>query len=317
MKKIIVDKNEGVAEVIDRVLGESDNEISIVVPKGSALGRSVSNFHLLKREADSARRTIVVESVDETILAFAKESGIEASHPLWKGVRGSGGFSDIVPRRDVDEPAEEKRAEPKRGKKAEPVVEKKATFEDNDEEDKDEDDDMEEPVEDDDEDEKEEKRPRSSTTLRSRFFDGTPDLDEDDDDDGRPRRGGRVIGWIVGILVVCALAAWLVSAFFNHADITINFKQLPWSYQDSFTADKNAVAINSSSNTIPAQIFTTNKNITETFHGSSVQQVSQKAQGTITIYNAYSAAPQDLVATTRFETPDGKIFRITTNVTVP
>ena len=102
MKKIIVDKTEGIAEVIDRMLNEPDGELSIVIPKGSALGRSVSNFHLLKREADSAGRSIVIESVDETILAFAKESGIESSHPLWKGVRGTGGFSDIIPRRDED-----------------------------------------------------------------------------------------------------------------------------------------------------------------------------------------------------------------------
>ena len=83
-------------------MNEPDGEVSVVIPKGSALGRSVSNFHLLKREADSAGRSIVIESVDETILAFAKESGIESSHPLWKGVRGAGGFSDIVPRHDED-----------------------------------------------------------------------------------------------------------------------------------------------------------------------------------------------------------------------
>ena len=122
---------------------------------------------------------------------------------------------------------------------------------------------------------------------------------------------------IVGIIVLIAIGAYVTSVFFDHADITINFKQTPWSYQSNFTASKSAVGINPANNTIPAQVFTTTKNVTEPFPGSSVQQVSQKAQGTITIYNAYSAAPQDLVATTRFLTPDGKIFRITTNVTVP
>ncbi len=109
----------------------------------------------------------------------------------------------------------------------------------------------------------------------------------------------------------------MTGAFFNHADITINFKQMPWSYQNNFTASKNAVGIDPANNIIPAQIFTSTKNATESFHGSLVTQVSQKAQGTITIYNAYSAAPQELVATTRFLTPDGKIFRITKNVVVP
>jgi hypothetical protein len=308
MKKIIVDKNEGVAEVIDRILNEPDGEVSVVIPKGSTLGRSVSNFHLLKREADSAGRNIVIESVDETILAFAKESGIESSHPLWKGVRGAGGFSDIVSRRnnedttllraDMDddrgeddngEDEEVSKKPSKRGKKAEPVIEE--------------------------EDEDLEALGEKEEPVHSHFFDAASDLDEDD---RPPRRFPKKTVWvIVGIIVVVALGAYVVGAFFDHADITINFKQTPWSYQDNFTASKSAVGINPSNNTIPAQVFTSTKNVTESFPGSSVQQVSQKAQGTITIYNAHSAASQELVATTRFLTPDGKIFRITQDVTVP
>jgi hypothetical protein len=318
MKKIIVDKTEGIAEVIDRMLNEPDNELSIVVPKGSALGRSVSNFHLLKREADSAGRDVVIESVDETILAFAKESGIESSHPLWKGVRGAGGFSDIVLRseavggstdvgehdRDDDESEKEEKAHSKksfalskRQKKAAAVEpeEEEAAFEE------------ELP------DELKEQKPSSS---RGRFFDTSPDLDEDDDD--KPRRfSKKAFLWVAAIVVIVIAGAYIVSAFFNRADITINFKQTPWSYQGSFTAGKNVVAINPANNTIPAQIFTSSKDGTWLFPGSLVQQVSQKAQGTITIYNNYSAAPQELVATTRFLTPAGQIFRITKTVTVP
>jgi hypothetical protein len=326
MKKIIVDKSEGIAEVIDRILNEPDGEVSVVIPKGSALGRSVSNFHLLKREADSAGRSIVIESVDETILAFAKESGIEASHPLWKGVRGAGGFSDIVPRRgedaaaparalkadaddDEDEDEDEERGKnhPKknapiiaarRGKKVEPAVK--------------EDEDAEEG-----EESEEEEMEEKHEGPRSRFFTAAPDFDDDDDDHGSRGFPKKTVWTIVGIIVVAGIGAYVTSVFFNHADITINFKQTPWSYQSNFTASKSAVGINPANNTIPAQVFTTTKNVTESFPGSSVQQVSQKAQGTITIYNAYSAVPQELVATTRFLTPDGKIFRITQNVTVP
>jgi len=310
MKKIIVDKNEGIAEVIDRILNEPDGEVSVVIPKGSALGRSVSNFHLLKRETDSAGRSIVIESVDETILAFAKESGIESSHPLWKGVRGTGGFSDIVPRRDeeaillradTDEDDDDEKDEEapkkssKRGKKTEPVIKEEEDGEDREED--------------------EEVLGEKESSARSHFFDEAPDLDEDD----RPsRQFPKKTAWaIVGIIVVVALGAYIVSVFFNHADIAINFKQTPWSYQSNFTASKNAVGIEPANNTIPAQVFTSTKNVTESFPGSSVQQVSQKAQGSITIYNAYSASPQELVATTRFLTPDGKIFRITQTVTVP
>jgi hypothetical protein len=318
MKKIIVDKNEGIAEVIDRILNEPDGEVSVVIPKGSALGRSVSNFHLLKREADSAGRGIVIESVDETILAFAKESGIEASHPLWKGVRGAGGFSDIVSRRNETAASaahvetgegenEEEEEAPKhakklvipggkRAKKAEPVVEEEYAAVD-------------------DEEGHADFKEEEPSPARNHFFDANPDIDEDDDE--RRRFPKKTVWTIVGIIIVGAIAAYVTSVFFDHADITINFKQTPWSYESNFTASKSAVGIDPTTNMIPAQIFTTTKNVTESFPGSLVTQVSQKAQGTITIYNAYSAAPQELVATTRFLTPAGQIFRITQNVTVP
>ena len=47
------------------------------------------------------------------------------------------------------------------------------------------------------------------------------------------------------------------------------------------------------------------------------EQVNRQATGRIVIYNAFSAQPQILVRRTRFETPEGKIFRIKENVTVP
>lgn len=46
-------------------------------------------------------------------------------------------------------------------------------------------------------------------------------------------------------------------------------------------------------------------------------EVARKASGTIVIYNAYGTAAQRLIKNTRFETPDGKIYRIDESVTVP
>lgn len=44
---------------------------------------------------------------------------------------------------------------------------------------------------------------------------------------------------------------------------------------------------------------------------------NQKSRGTIVISNEYSSDSQPLISTTRFETPDGKIFRLAESVTVP
>lgn len=47
------------------------------------------------------------------------------------------------------------------------------------------------------------------------------------------------------------------------------------------------------------------------------KNVEEKASGTVTLYNEFSSEPQILVRRTRFETPDGKIFRVNEQVTVP
>ncbi|MFA5022934.1 MAG: hypothetical protein WC385_02265 [Candidatus Paceibacterota bacterium] len=47
------------------------------------------------------------------------------------------------------------------------------------------------------------------------------------------------------------------------------------------------------------------------------EKVSEKAKGQIVIYNNYSAQAQPLMATTRFQTKDGLIFRTPTAVNVP
>lgn len=47
------------------------------------------------------------------------------------------------------------------------------------------------------------------------------------------------------------------------------------------------------------------------------EEVSQRAEGTITVYNAYSTSPQRLIKNTRFESKTGKIYRISESIEVP
>lgn len=48
-----------------------------------------------------------------------------------------------------------------------------------------------------------------------------------------------------------------------------------------------------------------------------VQRVEEKAMGTVTVYNSYSDNPVKLIKNTRFQTPEGLIFRIPQSVEVP
>lgn len=48
-----------------------------------------------------------------------------------------------------------------------------------------------------------------------------------------------------------------------------------------------------------------------------VERVEERASGNVTVYNEYSSAPVRLLKNTRFETPDGLIFRAPAEVLVP
>jgi hypothetical protein len=82
------------------------------------------------------------------------------------------------------------------------------------------------------------------------------------------------------------------------------------------SASSTATAVNFNFNQIPGQQFREQKKETGTFPVTGQKDVVQKAGGTITIFNK-GATAQRLVATTRFKSPDGLIFRIPQTINVP
>ena len=70
-------------------------------------------------------------------------------------------------------------------------------------------------------------------------------------------------------------------------------------------------------NKIPGQLFNIEKTITQTFVTTGEKEVAQKSRGKITVFNEYGTTPQPLIATTRFQTPEGLIFRTLKGITVP
>ncbi|MDP3697248.1 MAG: hypothetical protein Q8R55_04455 [Candidatus Taylorbacteria bacterium] len=68
---------------------------------------------------------------------------------------------------------------------------------------------------------------------------------------------------------------------------------------------------------IPGQFFSIEKRVEETFQAMGERDVAQKARGKITVYNEYGTTPQTLIATTRFESAGGLIFRTLKTITIP
>jgi len=70
-------------------------------------------------------------------------------------------------------------------------------------------------------------------------------------------------------------------------------------------------------NRIPGQLFNIEESSSQTFSTTGEKDVAQKARGKIKVFNEYGTTPQVLIATTRFQTSDGLIFRTLKGITVP
>ncbi len=119
----------------------------------------------------------------------------------------------------------------------------------------------------------------------------------------------------IGLSVVVAVLAYL---FIPKATVIITTKVKARSVDSKILGKTSANSIDFSQGIIPAKIITVNPEITKSYKTTGHKIVSnQKARGTVTIYNEYSSSPQPLVATTRFISSDGKLFRLLRKVIVP
>jgi hypothetical protein len=78
-----------------------------------------------------------------------------------------------------------------------------------------------------------------------------------------------------------------------------------------------AAQLNAPIGTLPYQIITTSRTASTSVAANGTTHATRAASGVATIYNNYSTQSQDLIANTRFEAPDGKIYRIHSVLTVP
>ncbi len=170
----------------------------------------------------------------------------------------------------------------------------------------------------------------SKQSENKEFFlgeDTQPRFNESDMDVLRPRQEKEKVkknisfGWVkivIGIFVIGLIGAgiWFYQVMPN-TEISLKATEEKVTFDLSVIGSVNASEIDQEENKIPLQVIEISKTKSREFEATGEEQLNQKARGFITIYNEYSSAPQTLMATTRFESPDGKIFRIPESVTVP
>ncbi|MFA4890080.1 MAG: hypothetical protein WC587_00375 [Candidatus Paceibacterota bacterium] len=129
----------------------------------------------------------------------------------------------------------------------------------------------------------------------------------------RGRKGRiRILYWIIGVVAFFILFLWL-SSYFSSVTVKITPKQGFTNIDFNLEANKSAATLTGLAFETIQMEYEQSQEVTAT---GSVDG-GQKASGVIAIYNTYPSKSQKLIVQTRFESPDGKIYRIQEAIIVP
>ena len=123
----------------------------------------------------------------------------------------------------------------------------------------------------------------------------------------------------VGVILAIIMVVFGAAVILPRAHITVALDKINWDFSGSVLASSNIKTPTFASGQfkVGGVVLDKTKNMTKAYPATGSKNVSTKASGTITIFNAYSSDPQPLVLNTRFSSPEGKIFRILKGITIP
>lgn len=315
-ENIYVDITESVSEVVEKIINSKNDTIILIIPENAKIADSLLNFKLIKREAAAADKKLFVSSDVEEIILMAKEAGMkliemaELSRPKPKT---KALLSDIKP--------------PKKKKieKTPKIISSKSTEEELPE--------IEEIVKQV-EVKTQSKIAQKNITAKNinnekKFFTDYFDenhfskieIDEKEikkEKIEKPKfkikKGVKIL---LTAIILFGFATFCLIYFIAKAEIRIFSNKYSWSEQIPVLATAGINEIDQINFKIPIKSFEFSRTITEKFSATEIKSIQAKAKGIIRIYNAYSSEPQVLVATTRFLSKEGKLFRLVNKTTVP
>jgi len=115
------------------------------------------------------------------------------------------------------------------------------------------------------------------------------------------------------------LIAGTVSAYFflPVVKIEIWLKTDNLNVKQEVEINKETKIVDAPNHALPGRIITEEQTLSKEFKATGKVIKEEKAEGTIRIFNDYSTSSQPLVATTRFVSDEGKLFRLVEKVVVP
>ncbi len=288
---------DGAVILINRLMRSKQQEVVLVLPKNSIIAADLNSLKILKEEAESIGKILSLSTENNEIKSFAKKIKMLIYDPSDKDEKQAKSNKKIKIMMDILPPSFNRAPEEDNiSEKEEHAV-------------------LEEPI-------IYEAASRDSDLEKNleNFYNSKPRLS------AMPtvRQAGRWHSFYLNHTLPTGRQA--ISLFFisglllfgatmylilPKADLRISLKEISLKAQIPIAVSKNISSSNLASGIIPGQYFSLNKT------GSKIIEGHPKIGGVIEIYNAYSAVSQKLIAETRFETKDGKIFRIKNPVIVP
>lgn len=117
--------------------------------------------------------------------------------------------------------------------------------------------------------------------------------------------------WIIALIAIIIFVL-AFSLLFSGATINITPKQNKVLIDARFEAQREAGI-----GELGYEVMTIEKEASKEVVATGREEVEEKASGKIIVYNDFNSSSQRLIKNTRFETPDGLIYRIDKSVTVP
>lgn len=125
----------------------------------------------------------------------------------------------------------------------------------------------------------------------------------------------KVYGWGGGGLILVVLAFLYFTL--GSAEIIIYPKKQILDFKIPVAVDINAPVVNIDAGEIPGKLIAIQAEASADFPATGEKEVANKARGKITIFNNFNSEVQTFVATTRFESSAGLIFRTPRIINIP
>ena len=120
--------------------------------------------------------------------------------------------------------------------------------------------------------------------------------------------------FIISFLILVLLGAFGAVMLNRISTAAVNISP----YKETLAVDSRLRArANTTTDGLPFEIAQLSAEESGLITATGITSGGQRASGKITVYNNYGSAPQKLIANTRFQTSDGKVYRIKGAISVP